>query len=140
MENYKNNQLRLNPYYVTGICDGEVKNTLNFLSYQYMENSKYNRFKSLLCNSNWISNTSFTKARSSAGIRYFSTKQSCSNSLSLVVWGTNLPSLVGKGRLTKQESNMIKTKKIIFLSSALSIFGNYRITFIRWLINYPCSN
>ena len=52
MENYKNNQLRLNPYYVTGICDGEVKNTLNFLSYQYMENSKYNRFKSLLCNSN----------------------------------------------------------------------------------------
>ena len=32
----------------------------------------------------------------------------CSKSLDLVVWGTNLTSLVGCGRLTKLESNMIK--------------------------------
>lgn len=42
------------------------------------------------------------------GVRYFSTKRICSNNLSLVEWGKYLPSMVGEGRLTKQESNMIK--------------------------------
>ena len=39
----------------------------------------------------------------------FSSKQnSINNNLSLVVWGTNLRSSVASGRITKQESNMIK--------------------------------
>lgn len=44
----------------------------------------------------------------SVEIRQFSSKRSCSNSLNLVVWGTNLSSLVGFGRLTRQESNMVE--------------------------------
>ena len=52
------------------------------------------------------------KASSSNEIRQFSrlspTKRNCSNSLSLVIWGQNLTSLVGSGRLTKQESSLIK--------------------------------
>jgi hypothetical protein len=49
--------------------------------------------------------------------RLVSTKGSCTKnhislaaqqSTSLVVWGTNLPSSVGRGRITKQESHMIK--------------------------------
>ena len=43
-----------------------------------------------------------------AGINQFSTKRSCSNNLSLVVWGENLPSTVGTGRFTKKEREMIK--------------------------------
>lgn len=52
----------------------------------------------------------FIKKGCRAGIKYFSSKRpsGCSNSLSLVVWGTNLTSSVGLGRFTKQESNMIK--------------------------------
>ena len=55
--------------------------------------------------------SSFTKAppKGGAGIKQFSSKRrSCSNSLSLEVWGTNLTSSVGNGRITKQESGMIK--------------------------------
>jgi hypothetical protein len=52
--------------------------------------------------------TGFTDKK---GIKQFSTKRSTTNNnnnLSLVVWGTNLTSLVGMGRMTKQERNMIK--------------------------------
>ena len=46
---------------------------------------------------------------SSRGLRNFSSKSvKKQQNLSLVVWGTNLPSSVGSGRFTKQESNMIK--------------------------------
>jgi hypothetical protein len=44
-------------------------------------------------------------------IKQFSTKRSTTNNnnnLSLVVWGTNLTSMVGMGRITKQESNIIR--------------------------------
>jgi len=51
--------------------------------------------------------TGFTDTFSRAQ-HQFSTKRSCSNNLCLVVWGANLTSLVGKGRLTKQERNMVK--------------------------------
>lgn len=45
----------------------------------------------------------------SRGLRNFSSKSvKKQQNLSLVVWGTNLPSSVGSGRFTKQESNMIK--------------------------------
>ena len=38
-----------------------------------------------------------------------SNKRNCiNNNLSLVVWGTNLESSVARGRITKQESNMLK--------------------------------
>ena len=54
--------------------------------------------------------TGFTDAllKKVAGINQFSTKRRVSNNLSLVVWGANLTSLVGNGRFTKQERNMIK--------------------------------
>jgi hypothetical protein len=59
--------------------------------------------------------TGFSDASSKKAIKQFSTKRSCRNNnlnfsakTSLVVWGTNLSSSVGKGRFTKQESNMIK--------------------------------
>lgn len=51
--------------------------------------------------------TARTKSASPRGKIAAGTKRSCINNLSLVVWGTNLTSLVGRGRLTKQESSMI---------------------------------
>ena len=59
-------------------------------------------------NPNYI--TGFVDGFYKKEIKLFSTnQQSCTNNhLSLVVWGTNLSSLVGKRRITKQESNMIK--------------------------------
>ena len=42
----------------------------------------------------------------------FSTKR-VNNNLSLVIWGQNLPSSVGSGRFTKQESNMIQLPPFI---------------------------
>ncbi len=53
--------------------------------------------------------TGFTDVFKFLGIKQFSTKRSTTNNnLSLVVWGTNLTSSVGMGRITKQESNMIR--------------------------------
>ena len=57
----------------------------------------------------WVSG--FTDAFKFLWIKQFSTKRNTTNNqnnLSLVIWGTNLTSLVGIGRITKQESNMIK--------------------------------
>jgi len=57
-------------------------------------------------NPNWIIGfcNAFTK-----GVKHFSTKRSCSNNqLSLVVWGINLNSSLGNGRITNQENSMIK--------------------------------
>jgi len=54
--------------------------------------------------------TGFTD-KNQKGIRQFNTKKSSTNnnlSNSVVVWGINLTSQVGRGRITKQESNMIK--------------------------------
>ena len=57
---------------------------------------------------NWISG--FIDGFPKKGIKQFSSKRpsGCSNNLSLVVWGTNLLSSAGKGKITLQESNMIK--------------------------------
>jgi len=76
-------------------------------------------------NPNYI--TGFVDGFYKKEIKLFSTnQQSCTNNhLSLVVWGTNLSSLVGKRRITKQESNMIK----------LPPYPKGRITVIRWLTN-----
>jgi hypothetical protein len=54
--------------------------------------------------------TGFTDAFKYLGVKQFSTKRSTTNNnnLSLVVWGTNLTSLVGVGRMTKQESNVVR--------------------------------
>ena len=78
--------LPLHPDWITGFSDGEFHYPK--LVDLYSLRSKFNPCR--------------------VGIRQVSSKRSCSNSLSLVVWGTNLTSLVGFGRLTKQESNIIE--------------------------------
>jgi hypothetical protein len=55
---------------------------------------------------NWI--TGFCDAFPK-GMKHSSTKRSCiNNKLSLMVWGKNLNSSVGNGRITNQENSMIK--------------------------------
>jgi len=64
---------------------------------------------------------------------------SCTNNhLSLVIWGTNLTSTVGRGRFTKQENNMIKLapkpKSIIIgllLSDGWLTFASKRSNYAR---------
>jgi hypothetical protein len=55
----------------------------------------------------WFSGFTDAFHPSPRSIRGFSTKRD-KNNLSLVVWGSNLTSSVGVGRLTKQSSLMIK--------------------------------
>jgi len=63
-------------------------------------------------NPHWISGFSDAFYPKSRFIRKFSTKR-VYNNLSLAVWGQNLPSSVGLGRFTKQESNMIQLPPFI---------------------------
>ena len=74
----------LNPYFVTGFTDALLKKVAG------------------------INQFSTTSPREVVPPLAAGTKRSCSNNLSLVVWGTNLTSTVGMGRITKQESNMIR--------------------------------
>lgn len=80
-------KISLNPWFITGLSDGFFKGALDGKKIYFI----FNR-------------------GAPSGIQQFSTNlRNCTNNhLSLVIWGTNLPSLVGRGRLTKQESNMIK--------------------------------
>jgi len=86
-------------------------------------------------NPNWIIGfcNAFTK-----GVKHFSTKRSCSNNqLSLVVWGINLNSSLGNGRITNQENSMIKLppyQKSIIIGLILS-YG--WLSFPAKRSNYP---
>lgn len=87
-------------YFGTGLILAPTKDCI------YIQKGISYSDKSSNMNPNWITGFcgAFTK-----GVKHFSTKQSCSNNqLSLVVWGINLKSSVGNGRITNQENSMIK--------------------------------
>jgi len=113
----------------------------NFSTEFKQKNSLNNEFKEWLCG--LIDGVTKHRAFSSS-----SYKRKDSHNVSLVVWGKILPSQVGQGKISKQESNMIKLPSYqysvvvgILLSDAWLTFStikskNTRLWFEQSMSNY----
>jgi hypothetical protein len=91
----------------------EISNINNYKKFNVLHKRFYSTNIQSKLSPYWV--TGFAALFIKPGIRLFSTTRSCTNNnlsctnknLSLVIWGTNLTSLVGTGRFTKQVNSMI---------------------------------